>query len=581
MNDQTNLETRIRNRLLSKLESQSRDPSTGLLHQAAFIQRSQRILNNARSANQTAALLLGDIDDFRQVNTVYGHDTGDRVLAGIAALLKQRTGEVDLVGRWGGEEFVILLSNVNEQEAMETADRIRQSIEDRAFESDDGHEVRATISIGAALFPRHGGDIVTLVERAERAVRLAKREGKNKLHLYSKLAGPGEMRAQVEELFDAVLAEEKVELSKAERQRLLNAVSADILGLGPLESLLADDAVDEIMVNGYDRLYVDQSGRLQNVPSGFRDNEHLMEVIRAIVQPLGRMVDESAPMVDARLPDGSRVNVVIPPISLVGPVLTIRKFFAKKPLTIDDLLHFGFWNEDMVQFLRACVRGRLNIVVTGGTGSGKTTLLNLVAGMIPDDERIVTVENAAELQLPQKHIIALESRPPNIEGKGEISIRDLVINSLRMRPDRIVVGEVRSAEALDLFQAMNTGHDGSMMTIHASSPRDVLVRLETMTTMANLSLPLLTIRQMMASAIDLIIYQERMQDGTRKLLKVTEVVGMQGDVVMLQDIFEFRQTGVRDGKITGHHTAAGHIPRFLDRIQAAGIELPLSLFTPS
>jgi pilus assembly protein CpaF len=580
MNDQANLETRIRNRLLSKLESQSRDTPTGLLHQAAFIQRSQRILNNARSANQTAALLLGDIDDFRQVNTVYGHETGDRVLAGIAALLKQGTGEADLVGRWGGEEFVILLSNVNEQEAMETAGRIRQSIEDRAFESDDGREVRATISIGAALFSRHGGDIVTLVERAERAVRMAKREGKNKLHLYSKLAGPGEMRAQIEELFDAVLAEEKVELSKAERQRLLNAVSADVLGLGPLESLLADDTVDEVMVNGHDRLYVGQSGRLQNVPSGFRDNEHLMEVIRTIVQPLGRRVDESAPMVDARLPDGSRVNVVIPPISLVGPVLTIRKF-AKKPLTTGDLFHFGFWNEDMVQFLRACVHARLNIVVAGGTGSGKTTVLNLVAGMIPDDERIVTVENAAELQLPQKHVVTLESRPPNIEGKGEISIRDLVINSLRMRADRIVVGEVQSAEALDLFQAMNTGHDGSMMTVHASSPRDVLVRLETMTTMANLSLPLLTIRQMMASAIDLITYQERLQDGTRKLLKVTEVVGMQGDVVMLQDIFEFRQTGVRDGKITGHHTAAGHIPRFLDRIQAAGIELPLSLFTPS
>jgi pilus assembly protein CpaF len=351
--------------------------------------------------------------------------------------------------------------------------------------------------------------------------------------------------------------------------------------LAPLEPLLSDPDVVEVMVDGYNKVYVEKHGQLIDTPSLFRDDEHLMEVINHILEWVGQKVDESNPFCDARLSDGSRVNVVIPPISLVGPVLTIRKFMGRK-LTIEDLIRFGAVSEDIIEFLRACVRARLNIVVAGGTGSGKTTFLNLVAGMIPPDERVITVENAGELQLPQelKRVVRMESRPPNLEGRGEVTVRDLVINALRMRPDRIVVGEVRSSETFDLLQAMNTGHDGTVFTIHANSPRDALARLEMQVTYADLSVPLLSIRQMMASAIDLITYQERMQDGSRKVLKVTEVTGMQGDIVELQDIFEFRQTGVEDGRIRGHFTATGRIPGFLNRIQTAGIELPLSLFTP-
>ncbi len=350
--------------------------------------------------------------------------------------------------------------------------------------------------------------------------------------------------------------------------------------LAPIEPFLADPTVSEIMVDGYQRVYVERRGKLEDVPTPFRDDEQVMEVINAIVQPFGRQVNESAPFIDCRLADGSRVNVVTPPISLIGPVLTIRKF-EKNPLTSEDLLRFGAWNEDIVTFLRACVHSRLNIVLASNTGSGKTTLLNIVAGMIDNEERIITVQNVAEFQLPQKRVITLESRPPNIEGKGEISIRDLVINTLRMRPDRIIVGEVRGAEALDILQAMNTGHDGSMFSIHANGPRDAVARLEMMATYSELSIPLLAVRQMIASALHIIVHQARLQDGSRKVLKVTEVVGIQGDVVMLQDIFEFRETGLKEGVVSGHFTATGVIPKFLSRIQAAGIELPLSLFTPS
>jgi pilus assembly protein CpaF len=353
--------------------------------------------------------------------------------------------------------------------------------------------------------------------------------------------------------------------------------------LAALEPLLRDPEVVEIMVDGPERVYVERNGEFVDVPTPFRNSEHLMEVIAAILAPTGRMVDESSPMVDARLVDGTRVNIVIPPISLVGPVLTLRKFW-QTPLSVEDLLEFGSWSEEIVEFLQACVQARLNIVIGGGTGSGKTVVLNLMAGMIPTNERVITVETASELQLLPakfKRLVRLESRPPDAEGKGEVTMRDLVFNALRMRPDRIIAGEVRAEEVLDLFQAMNTGHDGCMMTIHSSSPRDVLTRMETMTTMANPSLPLLTIRQMMASAVDLIVYQERLHDGSRKVLKVTEVMGMQGDAVELQDIFEFRQTGFREGKITGHFTATGNIPRFLTRLREAGIELRMDLFTPS
>jgi len=353
------------------------------------------------------------------------------------------------------------------------------------------------------------------------------------------------------------------------------------MAFGPLEPLLVDPTVTEIMVDGPNKVYVERGGQLEDAPVQFRDEEHLLEVMRRIIEPLGRRLDESAPFVDARLPDGSRVNAVIPPISLVGPVLTIRKF-AREQLTTEELIRFGSWSEDIVTFLHACVASRLNIVIAGGTGSGKTTILNRIAGMIPTDERVITVENAAELQLPAtlKYVVSLESRPPNIQDQGEVTVQDLVINSLRMRPDRIIVGECRGPEVVDLLQAMNTGHDGTMFTVHANSPRDALGRLETAATAANPSLPLLNVRQRMATAIDLITYQERMQDGTRKVLKVTEVAGMQGDIVLLHDIFEFRRTGVQEGRITGYFTATGHIPGFLGRIRAAGMELPIEMFTP-
>ncbi len=351
--------------------------------------------------------------------------------------------------------------------------------------------------------------------------------------------------------------------------------------LDTLEPLLADPDVVEVMVDGHEKVYVERHGRFEDVPSPFRDEAHLMEVIDAILKPLGRRVDESQPIVDARLSDGSRVNVVIPPIALTGPTLTLRKFTGLW-FTFEDLIAWNSVSEEMVEFLKACVQGRLNMVVAGGTGSGKTTVLNLIAGMIPPDERIVTVENASEIRLPKslRRVVTLESRPANLEGKGEVTVRDLVINSLRMRPDRIIVGEVRAGEALELLQAMNTGHDGTMITVHANSLRDTLTRLEAMVLMANPSLPLLNVRQQMATAIDLITHQERLQDGTRKMLKVTEVVGMQGDAIMLQDIFEFRQTGFSEGKVTGHFTATGKIPSFLHRLREAGIELPLSMFTP-
>jgi pilus assembly protein CpaF len=389
----------------------------------------------------------------------------------------------------------------------------------------------------------------------------------------------GEGRARIEEQFTAVLGEEEAELPATKRQRLLESIIAEILGYGPLEPILADETVDRIMVDGPDYIYVERRGRLEDVPYRFRDDAHLIDVINRIVGPLGRKVDASAPSVNARLADGTRVNAVVPPISLIGPVLTLLKSRAK-PLSAEDLVRFGTLNEGIAEFLRACVRARLNILVAGGSASGKTTVLNLIAGMIPDDERIVTVENVGELRLPQKYVVPLESRPANWEGKGEISVRDLVRNALRMRPDRIVVGEVRSAEVLDLVAAMSSGHEGSMATVHAGSPGDALARLEVMMNFGDLSLPPLNVRQMVASAIDLVTYQERLRDGSRKLLKVTEVAGMQGDVILTRDIFQFRETGAQEAGVTGYHTATGYIPRFLDRVAAAGTELPLSMFTP-
>jgi len=385
------------------------------------------------------------------------------------------------------------------------------------------------------------------------------------------------VRTQIEELFDQILAEESIILSRAERQRLFESIVAEILGYGPIEPLLADESVTEIMVNGAKQIYVERGGKLVKTNAVFESDDHVLRIIDRIVAPLGRRVDESQPYVDARLPDGSRVNAIIPPLAINGPTLTIRKF-SKKPLTIENLIQFGSITPEAVEFLRACVIARLNIVVSGGTGSGKTTLLNILSGFIPEDERIITVENAAELQLRQDHVVTLESRPANIEGKGAVEIRDLVINCLRMRPDRIVVGECRGGEALDMLQAMNTGHDGSLTTAHANSPRDTIARLETMCLMAGMDLPVRAIREQIASAVDLIVQQARLRDGTRKVINITEVQGMEGDVVVMQDIFQFEQTAFEGGKVIGRLKPTGIRPKFMDRIEEAGIRLPPNIF---
>ncbi len=386
-----------------------------------------------------------------------------------------------------------------------------------------------------------------------------------------------EIRATMEELYTTILAEENIVLSRAERQRLFEQIVAEILGLGPLEPLLADESITEIMVNGPKNVYVERKGNLQRVNVTFESEDHVLRILDRIVAPLGRRIDESQPYVDARLTDGSRVNAVIRPISLVGPTITIRKF-SKQPLTVEDLIRFGSLTPGIVEFMRACVISRLNIVVSGGTGSGKTTLLNVLSSFIPNDERIVTVENAAELQLRQEHVVTLESRPPNIEGKGEITIQDLVVNCLRMRPDRIVVGECRAGEALDMLQAMNTGHDGSLTTAHSNSPRDTISRLEVMCLMSGMDLPVRAIREQIASAVDLICHQERLRDGTRKVTKVTEVQGMEGDVIVLSDIFEFEQTGIEAGKVIGRIRPTGLRPKFMEKLEASGIHLPPSVF---
>ncbi len=393
-------------------------------------------------------------------------------------------------------------------------------------------------------------------------------------------ADPAEIRQSIRELLDQILQQEGIVLSRVERQRLFDQIAAEILGFGPLQPLLEDDSITEIMVNGPKQIYVERAGKLYKTPITFEDDEHVMRIIERIVAPLGRRVDEASPYVDARLPDGSRVNIVIPPIALNGPVITIRKFY-KTPLTIEDLIRFGSITPEVVQFLEACVKARLNIIVAGGTGSGKTTLLNILSSFIPNDERIVTIENAAELQLRQEHVVRLESRPPNIEGEGEVSIRDLVINSLRMRPDRIIVGEVRGGEALDMLQAMNTGHEGSMTTLHSNSPRDTLARLETMVLMAGMELPTRAIREQIASAVDLIVYQSRMRDGSRKVVAISEIAGMEGDVISMTDLFVFEHGGYREGKVHGRLRPTGLRPKFMDKIRAAGIYLPPRIFAPT
>ncbi|HDQ72190.1 MAG TPA: CpaF family protein [Chloroflexi bacterium] len=386
-----------------------------------------------------------------------------------------------------------------------------------------------------------------------------------------------ELRQSIEEMYTNILTEEHIVLSRAERQRLFEQIVAEILGLGPLEPFLADPSITEIMVNGAKNVYVERDGMLKRTNATFESDEHLMRIIERIVAPLGRRIDESSPYVDARLADGSRVNAVIPPISLVGPVLTIRKFF-KIPLTVEKLIEYGTVSAEAMQLLKAGVLAKLNVVVSGGTGTGKTTFLNVLSGYIPGDERIITIENAAELQLRQEHVVTLESRPPNIEGKGEITIKDLVINCLRMRPDRIVVGECRGPEAFDMLQAMNTGHEGSLTTIHANSAREATSRLENMILMAGMDLPHRAIREQISGAIDLIIQLERMRDGSRRVITITEVQGMEGDVITMSDIFKFEQVGFENDRIVGSLRPTGMRPKFMSKIEEVGIRLPPSVF---
>ncbi|MBM7557190.1 CpaF family protein [Halanaerobacter jeridensis] len=387
-----------------------------------------------------------------------------------------------------------------------------------------------------------------------------------------------ELKRDIKQTAQEVIEEQDVAISPGEQRQVIKDIIDEIIGFGPINGLLEDPDVSEVMVNGPDQVYVEKNGRLVLTDVKFRDDEHVIHIIEKIVSPLGRRIDESSPMVDARLPDGSRVNAIIPPLALNGPTITIRKF-SEDPFTVDDLVGFGTLTDEMAQFLEACVEVRLNVVVSGGTGSGKTTTLNVLSSFIPGDERIITIEDAAELQLAQDHVVSLETRPPNVEGKGAVTMRELVKNSLRMRPDRIVVGEVRGGEALDMLQAMNTGHDGSLTTGHANSPRDMLSRLETMVMMAGMELPVQAIRDQISSAVDLIVQQTRLKDGSRKVVKITEVQGMEGEVITLQDLFVFEKQGRdEEGNVIGEFKATGIRPKFMDRFKESGLDLPSDLF---
>ena len=396
----------------------------------------------------------------------------------------------------------------------------------------------------------------------------------------TKLSGfaSAELRVHVEEAARTLLAAEDVALARDERARLIDEVADEVLGLGPLEPLLEDPTVSEVMVNRPNQVYYERAGQLHLSERAFRDADHIMRIIEKIVAPIGRRIDEASPMVDARLPDGSRVNCIIPPLAVDSPTITIRKF-SRDPLQVDDLVAYGTLSREMAEFLKACVAARINIVISGGTGSGKTTLLNVLSSFISADERIVTIEDPTELQLRQPHVVRLETRPPNVEGKGAVFARELVRNALRMRPDRIIVGEVRAGEAFDMLQAMNTGHDGSLTTVHANSPRDAMARIENMVLMAGFELPIKAIREQAASAIQLVCQVARLRDGSRRLTHLTEVTGMEGQVVTMQDIFVFDQHGVdENGKVVGEMRSTGLRPKFADRIEAAGIPLPPELF---
>ena len=384
----------------------------------------------------------------------------------------------------------------------------------------------------------------------------------------------GRVEMVINNYIQEVLEENPFAIGRGDRSKLVSDIKDEMLGLGPLEVLRKDETITEIMINGPKQIFVEKLGKLTLSSVQFHDDDHLMNIIERILSPLGRRIDESSPLVDARLDDGSRVNIIIPPLSLVGPCVTIRKF-SKKPLTVENLINFGTLSREMADFLKACVKARLNILVSGGTGSGKPTTLNVLSSFIPENERIVTIEDAAEIQLQQEHVVTLESRPPNIEGKGAITIRDLVKNALRMRPDRIIVGEVRAGEALDMLQAMNTGHDGSLTTAHANTPRDALRRMETMVLMAGFELPVRAIREQVASAIDLIIQQSRIKDGSRKITYITEIQGMEGDTITTQDLFKYEHERMdENGKSVGRFVSSGLQPAFLDKFTVNGVEIP-------
>lgn len=388
----------------------------------------------------------------------------------------------------------------------------------------------------------------------------------------------GRFETRVQDTLNRILEDGALFINRNDRERLVREITDEIAGYGPIDHLLHDPDISEIMVNGPHQVYVERKGKIHQTKIRFRNDAHVMHTIEKIILPLGRRIDESSPLVDARMPDGSRVNAIIPPLAVKGPTLTIRKF-AADPFTVEDLIRFGSLSTEISHFLRACVAGRINIVVSGSTGSGKTTVLNVLSGFIPSDERIVTIEDAAELQLRQDHVVTLETRPPNLEGKGRITIRDLVINCLRMRPDRIVVGEVRGGEALDMLQAMNTGHDGSLTTGHANSPRDMLTRLETMVLMAGMELPVRAIREQMASAVELIVHLDRFKDGTRKITKITEIVGLESDTITLQDIFVYEQTGTDgQGRVQGRHRPTGIVPNFMRKLEQTGNHIPPEVF---